>query len=334
MTNNPALNDKDPLTRPLLEQQHSNRASTMKVEWPESPVPLLVPKGWITCLQRQQGDEEASKCVYKYDVENNLLKLVTLERDEEEVIDILDPEDIVGVTVEIEMTELSGPRVAADTSTGNAPQTDTLSDTQGHAVLTIYAYPREDPNNPHKKESSILGWCGLGKSTPKPRSTYTRPDGEEAAKWGNRCAFHRRFTVLPSEDVGPLNALVKAVKQAAQLPDKRGRALVIINPVSGGRKNAEELYHNVVAILLEQANFEHDLCVTTHARHAKERMAKGYKGDTPEESLDILEYSTLVCMGGDGTLFECLQGIKEREDREEILKKVTVGVIGAGTVSA
>jgi diacylglycerol kinase family enzyme len=103
--------------------------------------------------------------------------------------------------------------------------------------------------------------------------------------------------------------------------------------VSGGRKTAEDLYHNIVAIVLEQANFEHDLFVTTYAKHGKERMTKGYKGDTPEDSLDILDYSTIICMGGDGTLHECMQGIKEREDRDEILQKVTFGVIGAGTVS-
>ena len=318
------------------------------VDWPKSPVPLLIPKEWQTASNASSSNQQ---CVFQYDTEENLLKLVSHGGDADgTVIDVLDPEDIVAVNVEINMTVESATPVRATTGANsindnsdssrpsNAPPTDTPSDTQGHAALAIYAYPRQDPNNPNSS-SSILRWCGMGKVHAKPNPKYQRPstDTDEWQKWGHRFAFHRHLQVVPSEDMGGLNTMVKAIRQAAKLPDdpaKRGRALVIINPFSGPNHNAENMYETIVHTVLDQANVEHDVCVTTHAHYATERMAQGYQrqdDDTNENSKDISEYSALVCMGGDGIVYECLQGINERDDKDKLLKNLTFGIIGAGT---
>ncbi|CAB9505814.1 Sphingosine kinase 1 [Seminavis robusta] len=313
----------------------------VEVDWPETAVPLFLPQEWQSPKNRPSVPGDPPKCVYKYDEKENLLKLVSLD-DPEVVIDILDPDDVINVAVEINMTNDMDPRVTTTNTTtddkedtgrpSNAPPTDTLSDTKGHAVLTIYSYPREDPNNPPDKGSSILRWCGMGKINPKPRPTYQRPGEQEWEKWGHRYAFHRRFTVVPSEDVGPLNQLVKAMRQAAQLLQDRGRALVVVNPFAGGQRKAEGLYHDIVSVVLEQANVEHDLVVTKYALHAKERMMKGGgKDDQEDDGRDLAEYTALIPVGGDGIVFECLQGIKARDDALEILQKLNVGIIGAGT---
>lgn len=288
------------------------------VGWPETPVPLLVPHEW-------QTKTNAHECLYLYDKEQNLLKLVD-SSDHDNVIDILDPDDVIGVTVEVNVLKASSsPRATTSTETANAPPTDTLTDTNGHAVLTIYAYPRRDPNHPPETGSSILRWCGLGKSHPNPHPNYKRPQGDECQTWGNRYAFHRHLKVVPSEDMAPLNALVQAIRQAAKLKADRGPALVIVNPKSGPKQNAEAVYDNVVNVLLDQAGVEHDLLVTAHPGHAAERAAKGYDGK------DISEYSSLISVGGDGIAHECLQGLRKRDDWREILKNITVGFIGAGT---
>ena len=319
------------------------------VDWPKNPVPLLIPKEWQTATK---ASSSMQLCAFQYDAEDNLLKLVSHGGDTDgTVIDVLDPEDIIAVNVEINMTTDSTTTIRATTDAkkisndnsdssrpSNAPPSDTPSDTQGHAVLAIYAYPRQDPNNPNSS-TSMLRWCGMGKVHSKPNPKYKRPstDSDEWQKWGNRFAFHRHLQVIPSEDVGALNAMVKAIRQAAKLPDdpaQRGRALVIINPFSGPNHNAEDMYENIVHTVLDQANVEHDVCVTTHAHYATERMTKGYQPqdeDTNENSKDISEYSALICMGGDGIVYECLQGINERDDKDELLKNLTFGIVGAGT---
>jgi diacylglycerol kinase family enzyme len=336
----------DPLTEPLLSSNNNAdyNNSTM-VEWPETPVPLYVPKEW----QTKHDDHQQQQCHFLYDKEDNLLRLVQANSTDT-IIDVLDPEDIIGVTVEISMADAvsSSPRAVAETNIAeeptddrpaNAPATDTPTDTQGHAVLVVYAYPREDPNHPLEKSSSLVAtFCGTAKVLPKPNPNYKRPTGdEEWQTWGRRYAFHRRLKVVASEDVGSLNALVQAICTAAQLPTDRGRALVMVNPFSGPNRSAEQMYEETVQILLEQSQIDHDVCVTTHANHAKERMAKGYRknnassGHSDEDKKDILEYSAIICMGGDGIVHEVLQGIKERDDWGLVLKQVTLGIIGAGT---
>jgi len=326
------MNEEATLTDPLLSPSHQSRTRTMAkhpevaIQWPEAPVPLFLPQEW------QTKDQKATECVYLYDAAHNLLKLVE-RSNHDNVIDVLDPEDIIGASVEINISEgATAPRVTttppseSEDRPANAPPTDTLTDTQGHAVLTIFAYPRRDPN--HAPDTGLLRWCGMGQPHASPNPNYKRPQGDEWEKYGNRYAFHRHLKVVPSEDSGALAALVQAIRQAAGLSttEQRGRALVIVNPKSGPKQIAEEVYDNVVNVLLEQAGIEHDLMVTEYAKHPTERISKGYEGGR-----DILDYSMLISVGGDGIAHECLQGLRARDDCKEILASTTIGFIGAGT---
>jgi len=78
--------------------------------------------------------------------------------------------------------------------------------------------------------------------------------------------------------------------------------------------------------MLDECGIEHDLFLTDYAGHAYERMQF-----IPSKEGDILEYDGIVSMGGDGNLHEILQGIKAREDAEDVLKNVPFGVIGCGS---
>jgi len=347
------------------------------VDWPESSVPLLVPKEW----QAKAKQQKQQQCVWEYQAEDNLLKLLTHDGSDNNttVIDVLDPDDIIGVSVEINTTTLLSSTIRAATTTttssrsessdtttnnnnddddnrpANAPSTDALSDTQGHAVLVIYAYPREDPKHPVTSSSSfsfLHKFCGLGSIHPKPNPQYKRPSTEEVQTWGSRYPFHRRLQVVASEDVGPLNALVRAIRQAAQIEpsslslednnnnnnidNKERRALVMINPFSGPNRNAEDMYDRIVQPILEQASIEHDVCVTTHAHHATERMAPSYSKNNNHDNnkgndKDISEYTAVIAIGGDGILYECLQGIHFRDDAQTLLEQLSFGIVGAGT---
>lgn len=343
----------DPLTEPLLSNTTTttissstsdNTTSRIMVDFPKEDVPLLVPPEWLPSCSDDDG-EQPQTCSFQYDADRNLLKLVTSSNGV--VLDVIDPEDIIGVTVEIKLNAsaaaLEGESSAIRATTtsndendndrpSNAPATDTPTDTQSNASLVIYAYPRQDPKHVSSNAGILARFCGLGKIHPKPNPNYKRPVGEEWRQWGPRYAFHRRFQVVASEDVGALNALVKAIKQAADilpLQENRGRMLVVINPKSGPKCNAEEIYENSVNILLEQAGIDHDICVTNHPYHAKERVAK--HATTDDEEKDISEYTAIVCMGGDGIVHEVLQGIQERPDAQDIMKKISIGILGCGT---
>jgi len=80
--------------------------------------------------------------------------------------------------------------------------------------------------------------------------------------------------------------------------------------------------------MLEQAGIAHDCLITTHEKHAEERMKKQ---SSTSDFRDISEYSGIVLVGGDGCIHEAMQGIHQRNDRDIILERVKLGTIGAGT---
>lgn len=92
-----------------------------------------------------------------------------------------------------------------------------------------------------------------------------------------------------------------------------------------------DIYNSVVMPMLEQAAIDYDHVITTHAGHAEEQMApKDGKGDL-DGIADITKYEGLVVIGGDGSVYEIMQGIKKRPDCEKVLKNLKLGHIGAGT---
>ena len=96
------------------------------------------------------------------------------------------------------------------------------------------------------------------------------------------------------------------------------------------------MYDRIVQPILEQASIEHDVCVTTHAHHATERMAPSYSKNNNHDNnkgndKDISEYTAVIAIGGDGILYECLQGIHFRDDAQTLLEQLSFGIVGAGT---
>ncbi|KAG7361426.1 ATP-NAD kinase-like domain containing protein [Nitzschia inconspicua] len=338
------------LNAPLLSLQsdicnnNMDRSSpTSALEWPEDVakrVKLIVPPEY----DPYQDPENPSYCYIRFDREKKKF-MVASDVDAtttQTILDIVDPEDIINIKVEIEL--LTG----APTSRGqeehivrndgeegelhratNEPPVDTPSDTYGCAILSIFAYPKRNLS-----EESILNSCGM-KRKPEPfREISEGTTPEETVKpqlLGHRHKHHRYFRVAPSEDMTDLSTLVQAMRRIISPVDctslDERRLLIIINPVSG-KKTAVDVYEKTVAPMLEEASVSYDFFITSYARHAEERMRQQ---PTNGELRDISDYSGIVSIGGDGVVHEILQGIHRRPDAKEILKNLKIGMVGAGT---
>jgi sphingosine kinase len=186
---------------------------------------------------------------------------------------------------------------------------------------------------------------------------------------GKRSANHKNYAIdsRGCEDFGDARKLIEAIRNLAglqsNLPINNNpiRYLVILNPFSGGndgcgvssKTGAKYIYESLLNPMLEEAGVEHDLLVTGWGGHAQERMkdrrSHRYKTapdgssdavqrddnlcsiNTDTETNDISEYKAIIAMGGDGILFEIMQGIHTREDESEIFKNMKFGIVGCGT---
>jgi hypothetical protein len=339
------------LNAPLLslsDQHEGNKDSQsrrMTLDWREDVakrVKLFVPQEY----DPYQDQESPKFCWIHLNTEFRRFVVESESTEGENVpIDIIDPEDVIGIKVEIEVLDgvLRSPRVQEehkeDSSLSvngeqgnrarNEPSGDTLLDTQGIAVLHIFAYPKRDLS-----KESILNSCGMNRKPEASRAHHLETDTEEATlspKLGHRYQHHRQFRVAPTEDMADLSHLVQAMRKIIHPIDIMSlddqRLLIVINPVSG-KKTALSLFESVVAPMLEEASVSFDMFITSYARHAEERMQLQ---PANSELQDLSEYSGIVSIGGDGVLHEIMQGIHSRPDEQEILKNLKLGMIGAGT---
>jgi len=96
----------------------------------------------------------------------------------------------------------------------------------------------------------------------------------------------------------------------------------MVNPCSGKKKGLF-FYNTVVRRMLSESNCSCDLLITTHAGHATDRLREG--------GGDLSIYNGVIAVGGDGLLYEMLQGMESRGDRTELMKRITFGIVPAGS---
>jgi hypothetical protein len=337
--NAPLLSRLDPLDSDTASS--STTTTSMKSEWPEDVakrVKFVVPLEY----DPYQDQESPKLCWIHFDKERKRFVIVS-EGTEIEPLDVINPEDIIGIKVEIEVLGgmLLSPRVQEEQKgdftlngeqenrASNEPSRDSLVDTQGIAVLNIFAYPKRDLS-----KESILSSCGMKRKPESDRLLPLESDTEEnpqSPTLGHRYKHHRQLRVAPTEEMADLSQLVQAMRKIVHPIDimslEGRRLLVVINPVSG-RKTAPNVFDTIVAPMLEEASVSYDVFITSFARHAEERM---HPQPTDSELPDLSEYSGIVCIGGDGVVHEIMQGIHSRPDKKEILKNLKLGMIGAGT---
>jgi hypothetical protein len=222
--------------------------------------------------------------------------------------------------------------------------TSMASTSSSAAYLNIYAYPRARPRR------GILGQVkDCISSSP---DNDNEDDATQVEQLGPRYQHHRRYKLAPMEDFAQARELLQHIRHVAGIEhvhaNANARYLVIVNPMSGTKKG-RQLYQSTVRHMLTESGVHHELLVTDHAGHAKERMSidetiRMSQNDNDDEGMvqddsehkdskdDISKYNGVITVGGDGTLSEIMQGLKEREDYDELLEeKLTFGVLGGGT---
>eukprot|EP01040_Poterioochromonas_malhamensis_P017452 gene17452-20055_t len=166
-------------------------------------------------------------------------------------------------------------------------------------------------------------WFGCGEAEEKQRShkevhlDVYNCDEAVLDNWNTLLyrIIHHEFPQTPMS-VGLLNhpQLFSAIPQRC--------FLVFVNPVSGKRK-AFKVWKKTVEPMLKQANIKVEVIVTEFAFHAKEYIAN------PDNSLS--QYHCILTVGGDGILYEVINGAMLRPDAETIMQQVPIVPIPGGT---
>ncbi|KAI9291532.1 hypothetical protein K502DRAFT_368373 [Neoconidiobolus thromboides FSU 785] len=96
--------------------------------------------------------------------------------------------------------------------------------------------------------------------------------------------------------------------------------LAITNPV-GGTKDAHKKFHSITAPMLKLAGIEVDYFETTYLYHG-EKIVK--------TSENIQQYHAIITNGGDGMIYEGLNGFLGREDYQQF-KSIPLAILPGGT---
>ena len=120
-----------------------------------------------------------------------------------------------------------------------------------------------------------------------------------------------------------LHERVETSHEYALRPSQR-RLLILINPFAG-RKNAQSIYVHVVKPMLNLANIDQITCwMTCYDGHAMELITS---------CENLLTYTDIVSIGGDGVFHEILNGLLRRPDAEDAVK-IALSVIPTGSGNA
>lgn len=165
------------------------------------------------------------------------------------------------------------------------------------AYLYIYAYILKRSRRSLKRERTTI--------TLRFRSFDKYEDNNrEAQKW--------RTTI---------KCLISEVPISQSLPpvsDKK--LLVLLNPKSGPGK-AREIFQTKIAPILQEAEVPYDLQITKYAQYAREFV----------RTRNVYNWRGIVTVGGDGVLFEVLNGMFERLDWQQALEEVPLGILPCGS---
>jgi len=324
---------------PITTKGRNHTMTNMSVEFPSEVAQrakLLLPVKY----DPYQDKKNPRLCYFGFDQDHNALLLIA--DDTKDLLDIFYFNDMIGASVGVELHGSEEPRVSKG-STGldplvmekvhddNVPTSMVPSDTQAAAMLTLYSYPRKDPS-----KDSFISSCTGRQSSTQPITKFDVSNPSRKTSLLHRYACHHTFQLAPTEELDDISTVVKAIQNLARPASSssngeggKDRLLLIVNPFSG-RKKGLEIFQTIVIPMLDQAGIDYDSVITTHAGHAEEVMIPKDE-DVVDGISDISKYTGLVAIGGDGSVYEVLQGIKKRPDSEQVLQSLSIGHIGAGT---
>ncbi|XP_043274590.1 sphingosine kinase 2-like [Venturia canescens] len=140
----------------------------------------------------------------------------------------------------------------------------------------------------------------------------------EASRWrlAIKCLVTR--VAVPKNLLSPSHSNLETLLSAC--PGERRKLLVLLNPKSGPGRGRETFQRRVHPILSE-AEKPYEVHITKHSNYAREFV----------RTRDIYQWSGLLMVGGDGIVFEVVNGLLERPDWERALEEVPLGVIPCGS---
>lgn len=113
-------------------------------------------------------------------------------------------------------------------------------------------------------------------------------------------------------------------REATAAPLRRRRFLIYVNPVSG-RGKAPCVFRHKVAPMLREADVDFELVTSQRPGHAREHVM--------EEDLSVVDCVMIV--SGDGLMFEVINGLMERSDKDRaILTPLSIVPTGSGNAMA
>ena len=103
-------------------------------------------------------------------------------------------------------------------------------------------------------------------------------------------------------------------------PGDQKKVLILLNPKSGPGRGRETFQRRIHPILSE-ADKPYEVNITRYCNYARDFV----------RTKDIYQWSGLVMVGGDGIVFEVVNGILQRPDWEKALNELPLGVIPCGS---
>lgn len=103
-------------------------------------------------------------------------------------------------------------------------------------------------------------------------------------------------------------------------PGENRKLLVLLNPKSGSGRGRETFQRRVHPILSE-AERPYEIHITKCPNYASEFV----------RTKDIYQWCGLLMVGGDGIVFEVVNGLFQRPDWERALRELPLGVIPCGS---
>ncbi|CAH0546239.1 unnamed protein product [Brassicogethes aeneus] len=98
------------------------------------------------------------------------------------------------------------------------------------------------------------------------------------------------------------------------------KLLVLCNPKSGPGKG-KHIFQQKVVPVLQEAEIPYDLHITKHANFAREFV----------RTSNLFQWTGIVLVGGDGIMFEVINGIFERCDWSEVIRSIPIGIVPGGS---
>jgi len=219
------------------------------------------------------------------------------------------------------------PRISKEIDTGDLIGANVDRDSHDKIILTMYYYPpshgmfvNEKDGKVRTRKTAVFEFCDDNETQARnwmyavrsivagqvPLRISSGDDQDSAAEVGlERVEGEKK----------PVPTCTEVVEAPARRP-----FLVIVNPV-GGQKLGMKIWKKKVEPMLKEADIDVTLVVTEYADHAKQVAAE----------LDPATVQVIVCIGGDGIVFEVVNGLMSRPDGATLLQTLPLAHIPGGT---